>query len=322
MPADEEEPERDDRIVDERDHHARREAEVEAQPDVHQDHPDRVDDRQDAVDAQLLSYLWPDVVGADHLHLIRAVLLPQRRADLVARALGDDRVLVLLSLTRDQGPDLLHRRAQLLHRRPQRVLVHRLLEEKVELVPDLRIEAEALQPRDHLGNGVLDRLGPLRREQRDALDADEELVLALASVPLDGGLAESLVRDQVADLARIHRLLEMDLQLGAASEVDAVIEPGPDDHPEQDQRVHDQRDRHRDAAVLDEVVGRARFDQIEVLHFHDATPGNLSRLEAHGLVEAAMRDEPLHDRAGDHDGGEHRGEQPDDQRGGEAADRP
>src|SRR2546426_3196220 len=38
-----------------------------------------------------------------------------------------------------------HRRPELLHRRAQRALVHRLLEEEVELVPDLRIEAEALQ---------------------------------------------------------------------------------------------------------------------------------------------------------------------------------
>src|SRR5256884_5491636 len=45
-------------------------------------------------------------------------------------------------------------------------------------------------------------------------------------------------------------------------------------------------------------------------------------LEAHGLVEAAMRDEPLRDRAGHDDGGEHRGEQSDDQRSGESAHRP
>src|SRR5439155_420615 len=45
-------------------------------------------------------------------------------------------------------------------------------------------------------------------------------------------------------------------------------------------------------------------------------------LEGHGLVEAAMRDEPLHDRPGDDDGGEHRGEQSDDQRGGKSAHRP
>src|SRR5438046_9064793 len=45
-------------------------------------------------------------------------------------------------------------------------------------------------------------------------------------------------------------------------------------------------------------------------------------LEGHGLVEAAMRDEPLHDRPGDDDGGEHRGEQPEDQRGAKAAQRP
>src|SRR5436305_13879553 len=45
-------------------------------------------------------------------------------------------------------------------------------------------------------------------------------------------------------------------------------------------------------------------------------------LEGHGLVEAAMRDEPLHDRPGDDDGGEHRGEQADDRRGGKSAHQP
>jgi hypothetical protein len=53
----------------------RREAEVEAESDVHQDHPDRVDHRQDAVDAQLLADLRSDVVGTDHIHLVLPVFL-------------------------------------------------------------------------------------------------------------------------------------------------------------------------------------------------------------------------------------------------------
>src|SRR5260370_6578652 len=46
------------------------------------------------------------------------------------------------------------------------------------------------------------------------------------------------------------------------------------------------------------------------------------RSEAHGLVQAAVADEPLHDGARDHDAGEHGGEQPDDQGGGNPAHRP
>src|SRR5882762_9530198 len=41
---------------------------------------------------------------------------------------------------------------------------------------------------------------------------------------------------------------------------------------------------------------------------------------AEGLVQLAVPDEPLDDGAGHDDGGEHRGQQADDERGGEPAD--
>src|SRR5438132_9727774 len=45
-------------------------------------------------------------------------------------------------------------------------------------------------------------------------------------------------------------------------------------------------------------------------------------LDAEGLVELAVTDEPFHDRPRHHDAGEHGSEEPDDERGCEAAHRP
>jgi hypothetical protein len=102
-------------------------------------------------------------------------------------------------------------------------------------------------------------------------------VVSGVAVDLHGGFAKPQLADLVAHGPHVDGLAERELQLGAAREIDAVVQPGPDQRAEHDQQIDDQRGDDRDPPVLDEVVVGARLDQLDELHLHK---GSLERCPA------------------------------------------
>src|SRR6266542_3085732 len=101
------------------------------------------------------------------------------------------------------------------------------------------------------------------------ITANEVGVLAVGAVGLDGGVLEAELLDALADGARVDRLPEADLHLGAAGEVDAEVEPVDErEGPRDDSEVHDDGEHHCDVALPDEVELRAVGDDVEGLELH------------------------------------------------------
>ena len=96
----------------------------------------------------------------------------------------------------------------------------------------------------------------------------------LVGIPVDlhRRFAETGLAHLVPDVRRVDGFVELELQLRAAREVDAIVELRPDDGAEEDEGVHDERGGDGDAPVLDEIVIRPGLHQLEVLHLHHGTP--------------------------------------------------
>ena len=177
-------PERHDRVVEQRDDHARAEPEVEPQADVHDDERHRVQHRLDALVAQLATHGGADVLDAADVRLRLGEAGREVALDLLADSLRDDREGLGAGGEPLLGAHLADADASALDRGLEVLLARRLLELEVDLVADLGVEAPALDREPRL-DGVDDALHVLVAHEGDALDADEERVLLIRAVGLD-----------------------------------------------------------------------------------------------------------------------------------------
>ena len=231
----------------------------------------RVQQRHDALVAQLLADLRADVVHAPHLeglgasgrlhvrHLLHQVDGPQRRRHLLRHA-GRLHLVVEPAtgrLTEEQH--VLDARARGLHRRLHRRRVElRLAAELNEAV--VEVLGQALH-RAQPANGLLRRRFALHRQLRRAAQPEDEAVLAVRADALHRGLVQTALGRRLAQLLGRHVRVELQLDQRPAREVHPEVEP-EDRDPDEDRQVHHRRNEHRDAALADEIEIRLALDDL------------------------------------------------------------